>query len=343
MGPLRGYFMGLSDKQCTTEVPDGVWVVMITPFDKSGQIDMGAYAGLVDYYIDNNVAGLFTCCGSSEILEMSRAEILDVTHHVIDCTAGRLPVISGAIVYDGDVKSKADFARQIWDLGADVVMITPNQFVGPDDSDELLDERLREFVEAVGDDVVLGTYEFPMPFVRRLPLATYKWMAESGRFVCHKDTSCDIDEIGAKIKLSQGTRLKFFNANLQTLLASFRLGGNGYCGTGTNYCPELYVWFWDNFLKHPERAEDLQQYLNNFENQVDWGQNYPASAKAYMGLRGIEITPRCRMRLKSVTDEQVRQLQGVLDGANQYHQVLAAAGGQEVMVKKPGRKRGVKL
>ena len=52
-------------------------------------------------------------------------------------------------------------------------------------------------------DIRLGLYETPVPKVRHLTPAMLKWVAESGRFVFHKDTSLEVDTMLKKMDAVQ--------------------------------------------------------------------------------------------------------------------------------------------
>lgn len=301
-------------------IPDGIWPVMLTPFNQDGSINMPAYDYLIDFYIQHKVAGLFACCGSSEINTMTPDELIKIARYVVEYVDGRISVVVGAIMFS-DMQSQVEFAKEMAATGVNAVVISTNQFNNEQEDRQEFFKKLRYFTDAV-DEIPLGTYELPVPYNRTIPLEVFKWMADSGRFVFHKDTSCSIDNIKAKIALRKNSKLKIFNAHLRSLLQSFIAGANGYCGTGTNYCPDLYGWLWENFNKLPEQAQQLQNYLINFEDQVDLGQNYPASAKAFLKLRNVRIEPFCRVGVKAVAKSQIKQLSAILADSVQFKEKL---------------------
>ena len=109
-----------------------------------------------------------------------------------------------------------------------------------------------------------------------------------------KDTSCDLEDMGAKLKAIKGSELKIFNANAATLLESLKDGISGYSGIMANMHPDLYVWLTRNWYKEPEKAEELIDFLglaSVIERQL-----YPVTAKYYMQLEGINITLNSRTK-----------------------------------------------
>ena len=56
------------------EIKNGVWPVMITPFTEDNKIDYTAVQGIIDWYADHQVTGIFAVCQSSEMFFLSKEE-----------------------------------------------------------------------------------------------------------------------------------------------------------------------------------------------------------------------------------------------------------------------------
>ncbi len=306
------------------KLPSGLWPVMVTPFNYDGSVDYDAYQSLVDYYIDAGVSGLFACCGSSEITHLTKDEMLRVLECVLMCNAGRVPVVSGAIIFE-PFEAQIEFAKSVASLWPQALIISPTQLVEKDDNDQVLFDRFERYTEAVGGDIKLGTYEFPYPYHRLLTPAVMEYMVSSGRYIFHKDTSCSMDNMRVKLDILKGSRIMMVNAHTHTVLESLQAGGDGFCGCTANYCPELYVWLCRNFAKYPQKAAEVQKFLSDFENQADVYDNYPVSAKAYMRMRGVDITHYSRKLKITVTPPQIEQLTGMLANATSFFKELESA------------------
>ena len=50
---------------------NGVWPVMLTPFTDDNRVDYDSLEKLINWYIENGVAGLFADCQSSEMFFLS--------------------------------------------------------------------------------------------------------------------------------------------------------------------------------------------------------------------------------------------------------------------------------
>lgn len=61
---------------------NGVWPVMLTPFTDDNEVDYGSLEKLVNWYIENGVAGLFADCQSSEMFYLSLEERVKIASFV---------------------------------------------------------------------------------------------------------------------------------------------------------------------------------------------------------------------------------------------------------------------
>ena len=130
-----------------------------------------------------------------------------------------------------------------------------------------------------------------------------------------KDTSCSIDTIRDRVKILAGSKLLLLNANTRTLLDSLDADVYGFCGIGSNYMPQLYAWLCQNFSSEPQLAAELQKFLAANEALME-GSTYPASAKHYLRLRGLEIGSHSRQIPGGISNECAEQLAAL--GAGGY-------------------------
>lgn len=302
------------------EFPDGVWPVMITPFNRDKAIDFNAYKNLIEFYISKNVAGLFACCGSSELNQLNKAEMLELVAMAVEISAGRVPVVGGAIIFE-HINEQIEFIKNVYKTGVDAVIVAANQFVPKKHESDTWIERLAEILSVTGD-IPMGTYELPVPWHKVITKNEFEFMAKSKRFVFHKDTSCDLKSIKDKLDAAKETKLKIFSAHSPSILDAMKIGVNGYCGTGANFRPDLYVWLYENFNSEPKLAARVQQFLTNIEHRVDECRNYPANAKAFMALQKVEMNNICRCDRPEITDDHIQILLSVLSDSQKMYEFV---------------------
>lgn len=255
---------------------NGVWPVMLTPFTDTDEVDYESLGKLVDWYIDNGVAGLFADCQSSEMFFLSLEERVRIASFVKERASGRVPVVASGHISQS-LEDQAEELNAIARTGVDAVILISNLLAKEDESDEIWLENLKKLMEKLPSDLALGFYECPYPYKRIISPELLKWCADTGRFYFIKDTSCSIDNIKRKLDQIRGSQLKLFNANSSTLLETLELGASGFSGVMANFHADLYVWLCENFKKDPDKARKLADFLtmsSMIERQI-----YPVNAK----------------------------------------------------------------
>ncbi|MHB0857793.1 MAG: dihydrodipicolinate synthase family protein [Anaerolineae bacterium] len=286
-------------------LPEGVWPVMLTPFQDDGAIDWGGLDALTDWYIDSGVAGLFSVCLSSEMYALTPRERLDVATRVVARAAGRVPVVASG-TFGGPLAEQARDVCAMAATGVDAVVVLTCQLVAEDDPAESWTVQAARLLDFTGE-VPLGLYECPVPYKRLLSAEEMAWAAASGRMRFHKDTSCMLGPITSKIEAVAGTGFRFYNANTASLLASLRAGGDGFSGIAANFFPRPYVWLCSHWAREPERADRLQRLLSAVQPAVD--RLYPLSSKVFLGMAGLPIRPVCRVPVAQPNEEDLRILE----------------------------------
>ena len=262
----------------TKEFPNGVYPVMLTPFTENNEVDYEALGKLIDWYIEKGVNGLFADCQSSEMFFLSLEERVKIGEFVEKHADGRVPVVTSGHISDS-LEDQAKELTAIAGTGADAVILLTNRLAKENESDEVWLENLKKLLEMIPKDVPLGFYECPYPYKRIISPELLKWCADTGRFYFIKDTSCDIENMKAKLEVIKGTNLKLFNANTSTLLETLELGASGYSGVMANFHPELYVKLCNIYKEDPSKARKIADFLtvaSLIERQV-----YPVNAKFY--------------------------------------------------------------
>jgi dihydrodipicolinate synthase/N-acetylneuraminate lyase len=113
----------------------GIFPILITPFDESGQLDEESLRSLIDFNIDAGVHGLGVALGS-EVFKLSEAERDRVTRIVVDQVNGRVPVVINTGAAGTDLA--VFYSRSAQENGADALMIMPPTFMAAG-SDEVRD------------------------------------------------------------------------------------------------------------------------------------------------------------------------------------------------------------
>ena len=98
----------------------------------------------------------------------------------------------------------------------------------------------------------------------------------------------------ARLEQLNGTGVKLYNANSQTLLYTLQNGGAGFSGIMGNFHPDLYAWLCENYDKEPEKAQQVQNFIGlaAFTESLA----YPLTAKYHMNTVGVPMSLWSRSR-----------------------------------------------
>ena len=295
------------------EAVGGVYPTMITPYKKSGEIDFDAVEKLVEWYWKEGCDGIFAACQSSEIMFLTLDERVKLTRTVIakakDLAAKDTSRRPMQIVASGHISDA--FEDQVKELNAiaaekpDALILISNRMDIENTTDEKWIEDTAKLIAELPADMPLGVYECPKPYKRLLSEKMIKWCAESGRFYFIKDTCCDAAVIRQRLGWCEGSNLKIFNANSQTMLESAKDGCYGYCGVMANFHPALYSKLLKPETLNTKETEVLQSFLG-LAATIEATTTYPCCAKYYLNkFEGVKMEDSARSAsVESFTDYQ---------------------------------------
>jgi 4-hydroxy-tetrahydrodipicolinate synthase len=283
--------------------------VMITPFNLKAQIDLEMVEHLIDFYLDAGVKGFFANCLSSEMYSISEDERLELTRHVVRYVNGRVPVVATGS-FGLTIKDKALFTQQIYDTGVDSVIMITGHFANIDEPDSTLLQRFDELFSLTGN-IPLGLYECPAPYKRIITPEILETLLATNRLIYHKDTSCNVEQVRAKLAVTAGSRLEFYDAHTPNAVASMQMGAAGMSSISGNFYPEILVWLCDH-VNDESRQEDvrwIQSELQRVDPLIHVA--YPLSAKYFLQQRGIPIRTISRAHALELTPDQKQILQQI--------------------------------
>lgn len=274
----------------------GAYPTMITPYNESGTIDWAAVEALTEWYWNKGCDGIFASCQSSEIWflgEDDRVKLAQTVKAKADALAradksrGSMTIVASGHVSDGFDDQVRELTR-VAETGVDAVILITNRMDIPNTTDENWIADCSRLIEKLPEETKLGLYECPSPYKRLLTPVMLNWAVSTDRFRFIKDTCCDADEIGRRMKILDGTDLLLFNANAQTLLPCLKAGGAGYCGVMANFHPKLYVWLCENWSREPELAQEAADTLSLLAFTESLA--YPITAKYHQdAIEGVKM------------------------------------------------------
>jgi len=281
--------------------------VMITPFNLKAKVDLDVVSRLIDFYLAAGVKGLFANCLSSEMYSISEDERLELTRHIVQYVNGRVPVVATGS-FGLTIADKAEFTKKIYDTGINAAILITGHFAKVEDNDDVLLQNFDQMLKLTGN-IPLGTYECPAPYKRILSADIFKTLVATDRFVYHKDTSIEIEQVKAKLEVTKGNKkLEFYDAHTPNAMYSLQMGAKGMSSISGNFYPEVLVWMCNN-ATNPEKQQEVQ-WLQSELTRVDPLIHiaYPMSAKYFLQKRGLPVRTISRAYALSLTPQQKQTL-----------------------------------
>jgi 4-hydroxy-tetrahydrodipicolinate synthase len=138
------------------ETAKGLYIISVTPFTDSGELDLASTDRLMDFYLESGVTGVTILGILGEAPKLTQAESIAFSRHVVRRIAGRVPVVVG--VSSPGFAAMADLTRAVMDDGASGVMVAPQSTVRTDDAAVAYYHNV---AEAIGD-VPFALQDYPL-------------------------------------------------------------------------------------------------------------------------------------------------------------------------------------
>ena len=218
----------------------GVIPPVCTPFTADYEVDEKSLRRLINYLLDGGVTGLFVLGSTSEVAYLSDKRRADVIRIAIDETAGRVPVVAGAI--DMTTLRVNEHVRAAMSAGIDGIVSTGPFYARTHPEEIALHFRL---VKEVCGDLPLYAYNIPVATNGvKLETDTVLKLANEGVIQGLKDSSGNDAGIRAVVLGAQKLGLKEFvvlTGSELTVDSALMAGAHGVVAGVGNIDPAGYV------------------------------------------------------------------------------------------------------
>lgn len=135
----------------------GVYLITVTPFLDSGELDLDSTDRMVDFYLERGATGLTILGIMGEATKLTAEESRSFVRRVLARVAGRVPVVVGASA--PGFAPMRELTRSVMDMGASGVMVAPASTLRTDDQILAYFEMV---AETVGADVPWVLQDHPV-------------------------------------------------------------------------------------------------------------------------------------------------------------------------------------
>ncbi len=212
----------------------GVYTALVTPFNRDGSIDIGAYRSFIEFQIENGVDGLVPVGTTGESPTLSEKEKDFLIQTTVECADGRIPVIAGSGC--NSTERAVEATRRAAELGADYTLQVAPYYNKP--SQEGLFRHFTTVAEEGGLPVVL--YNVPGRSGITLQSELILRLSSHERIVALKEAGGSIQAVEELLSLlpESFSVLSGDDAMTYPLMA---LGGKGVISVASNAFPAEMV------------------------------------------------------------------------------------------------------
>lgn len=139
-----------------TSAAAGVYVIAVTPFTETGEIDYPSLDRVTDFYLGAGATGITILGMMGEAPKLTQAEARTVSERVIR-RAGDVPVVVG--VSAPGLAAIKELGQAVMDMGAAGVMIAPP---GSLKTDQQILGYYQQCAQTLGKDVPICLQDFPL-------------------------------------------------------------------------------------------------------------------------------------------------------------------------------------
>jgi 4-hydroxy-tetrahydrodipicolinate synthase len=285
---------------------EGVFVPVVTPFDREGAVDPTLLTAVTERCLEAGVRGIVSCGTTGEYYALGEAERIDVMRRTHDVAAGRAQLVAGCNA--GSTGTAILLARTAVDIGYDALMLA-----APPTSLPRAHELAAHFVavaEACGLPTIL--YNYPARSGVEIDFQCLDQVADHPLIVGIKESSGDFSRFLA-LRDRYAGRITVVCGSDDQAVDYFFWGVRSWLAGTANVLPRQHVEILD-----AANSGDLAAARKQFEQILPWVQHMEAGSynqKAKLGLRHLGLDcGDVRQPLLPLSDAEAATLIEILDG-----------------------------
>ena len=278
-----------------------------TTFNQDGSIDFDGLRNFIDFTIAGGTTTILLTYGDSLYTSLTDREVEEVTRVAVEHTAGRALVVAADRIWA--TPREVEFARQVREMGADVLMVLP-----PDWAHSCTEDTFVEHYATVAEE--LPVMVVTNLFIQRqeLGLRVLERLAgEAPNVVAVKDDVCG--RFARKMSLAIHDRMAIISGGQkQNHLDIVPYGVDGYLSTFIKFKPAITQAYWQAVQAEDwNRVRDIVKIydLPYFDFIMGLTGGFNAGIHGTLELFGVAQRWR-RKPYYSLNDEEMERLAGFM-------------------------------
>ena len=210
----------------------GSFVALITPFDRSGNVDIGAFRELLQFHETNGTSAVLIMGSTGEVSMLSQDEKRRIIVETAKMKSAKMPIFYGCTGNNTDVTiDNVKFAR---DNGADGAIIAAPAYICAPEAD--IERYFLEIADAT--DLPLGLYNNPPRVKSDLHWDHLLRIFKHPNYVIHKESTARVGQVAQVLAARPDVSVMCCDSpNLGLVVPTMSLGGHGTANMGGNIAP----------------------------------------------------------------------------------------------------------
>ena len=284
----------------------GTYTAIVTPFSADGsEVDYSSLRNLIEYQISSGVDGLVVCGSTGEAVTLSDTEYRAVIKGVVECVAGRVPLVAG--VGSSSTQRAVEMARFVDQSGVQAILLVAPPYNKPPQ-----EGIIAHFAE-VKKSVALPIIAYNVPGRTSINIApeTIAALAKRGLIVALKEANGSLMQVLDTVALV-GRNIAILSGEDALIHATMASGGCGVISVISNAWPEETVAITANALQG-KWEESLQAQLRMLPVvRAMFCETNPIPVKTALALKGIIKSPALRLPLIAAQSATISRIESLL-------------------------------
>ncbi len=291
---------GILDKKL-----EGTFVVSVTPFDESDQVNAAEIRNLVDYFIENGVDGIFVGGSTGEFAYLTQDELMKIIETVVKHVNKRVPVLPGTAACA--TKQSVALSKFAESVGADGVVVVPPFYHRP------TEEGVLHHYRSISDAISIPLMVYNNPSTAKIDMSPdlIARLSEFSNVKYVKESSGDITRV-FKIRKLTNDRMTVFCGGDNMALESYLMGATGFICVASNFLPretsEIYRLYKRGKI---DDAKMLYEKILPILNFLEDTGKFVQISKAALNLKGRKVG-QARSPLMPLNSSEERRLKDLL-------------------------------
>jgi len=278
-----------------------ILTAMVTPFDRSGELDTREAARLASWLIDRGNDGLVVGGSTGEGVTLDARERSAVFSAVKEAVSGRASVVAN--VGTSDTRSTVQAAKEAHAAGADALLVVVPPYNKPTQSGMIA------HFGAVADATPLPLVVYNIPSrtgTNMLPETLLELARRHKNVAGVKESSGDLRQI-ATIVRDRGPEFKVWCGDDHLFLPSLAVGADGVVGVASHLCSREFREIFDAYRSgNVTQAASINNALLELYEAL-FAITNPIGVKWAMTQLGFNVG-RCRLPLDEITSDVAERL-----------------------------------